>query len=152
MNELTKAHEHALAEADGKTTCISNGSHVDGILHSAGDVRIMGRFHGEIQAKNSVFICFDAEASVTANTVHVIASNFKGDISASDAAEVNAVSTVEGNVNARIIIVAGTVIGDLEARDAVALHSGARIEGGIKARNLSVERGATINGILTIGL
>lgn len=71
---------------------------------------------------------------------------FKGDITSDGRLVVGASAMVEGQIDVGIAIVAGAVVGGIRARSLLELKATARVRGPIAAGALVVERGAQLDG------
>jgi cytoskeletal protein CcmA (bactofilin family) len=80
-----------------------------------------------------------------------IDGTFRGAIKTNDALVIGANATVEADIHCGSATVSGSVIGNITATDSVTLGSGAHVKGDIAAPALSVEKGATFDGLSRMG-
>lgn len=74
-----------------------------------------------------------------------------GDIEAAGNVIVSGSGLVDGNVEAKSLIVFGHVRGDVTALDSIEIKNSATVSGTLNAKKLSVERGAVYDGNIAIG-
>ena len=80
-----------------------------------------------------------------------IDGSYKGAIKTSDQLKVGERAVIEADITCGSAIVKGQVTGNIIARDYVALQSGARVKGDITAPAMSMEKGATFDGLSRMG-
>jgi len=74
-----------------------------------------------------------------------------GEVYSSDIVTVGVEGVVEGNINAKDIVIGGKVIGQLMAEERVVLESKSVLEGNLKTGRLLIEEGAVFNGNSNMG-
>src|SRR5690242_3869278 len=80
-----------------------------------------------------------------------IEGTYKGAIKTSDTLKIGEHAVIEANITCGSAVVKGQVTGNIVARDAVTLQTGARVKGDITAPALSMEKGATFDGLSRMG-
>lgn len=80
-----------------------------------------------------------------------IEGTYKGAIKTSDTLKIGDHAVIEANITCGSAIVRGQVTGNITARDFVTLQQGARVKGDITAPALSMEKGATFDGLSRMG-
>ena len=84
--------------------------------------------------------------TITASSSIRIEGEIKGKIVCHDLVTVGATGTVEGDVDAKNIIIGGKVAGNLSAQDKLVLETKSTITGDIRARRLVIDEGALFEG------
>jgi cytoskeletal protein CcmA (bactofilin family) len=107
----------AIPAVDAQTTVISNNAIWKGDITSEGSMHILGRFEGNINARDEVFILEEAqvEAAIAAAKV-IISGRYHGTMNCGDRLEVLPTGRVKGEVFAPTLVV----------------HNGAIINGNVK--------------------
>ena len=80
-----------------------------------------------------------------------IAGTYKGAIKTSDQLKIGGQAVIEANITCGSAVVNGQVTGNIVARDFITLQSGARVKGDLTAPALSMEKGATFDGLSRMG-
>jgi cytoskeletal protein CcmA (bactofilin family) len=80
-----------------------------------------------------------------------IEGTYKGAIKTSDTLKIGEHAVIEANITCGSAIVKGQVTGNIVARDFITLQTGARVKGDITAPALSMEKGATFDGLSRMG-
>jgi cytoskeletal protein CcmA (bactofilin family) len=75
-----------------------------------------------------------------------IQGDFRGRIKARKTVTVDERASVNGDIQARIVIIHGAVVGDVTASREVVIQATGRLHGDVKAPAFQVERGAFLNG------
>ncbi len=131
-------------------TYLAPGTVLEGTLHTKGDVVIAGTFKGDIAAEGNVTLQTSVTGNVTARSMTLTDCTLTGQCVVTGKMDIKSASAVQGNIKAEVVLCSGTVDGDIEAAGDVRLESSARVKGNITAGSLSVERGAVIEGKLTV--
>jgi cytoskeletal protein CcmA (bactofilin family) len=84
--------------------------------------------------------------TITASSSIRIEGEIKGKVICHDLVTIGATGTVEGDVDAKNIIVGGKVSGNLSAQDKMVLEAKSSICGDVRARRLVVDEGAMFDG------
>ncbi|HMV27057.1 polymer-forming cytoskeletal protein [bacterium] len=84
--------------------------------------------------------------NISASTSIRIEGEIKGKIVCHDAVTIGTTGMVEGDIDAKSVIVGGKVIGNVTSQDRLMMESRSGIQGNIKARRLVVEEGAVFEG------
>jgi cytoskeletal protein CcmA (bactofilin family) len=80
-----------------------------------------------------------------------IEGTYKGAIKTSDVLKVGEQAVIEADITCGSAIVKGQITGNIVARDSVTLQQGARVKGDITSPTMSMERGATFDGLSRMG-
>jgi cytoskeletal protein CcmA (bactofilin family) len=93
--------------AGSEVTVVGQGARIDGTLVSAGSLRIDGHVKGKVRAEGDVTLSPQStvEADIDAQNV-TVAGTFKGNINAKTRAELARGGRVEGNITAKVLVVA----------------------------------------------
>ncbi len=79
-----------------------------------------------------------------------IDSDFQGSLTTDGCLTVGPAGSVEGNIQAREVIVEGAVVGNITARRQLIVRASARLHGDIETACLEIERHAFFNGRTTM--
>jgi cytoskeletal protein CcmA (bactofilin family) len=145
------AASSAPAAGNGNITYLAPGSYLEGTLKVKGDVEIAGDFKGDMSASGNVTIHANINSNVTAARLDLVACKLVGDIHASSVVVVDENSSVEGKVCAAELICAGKIKGNVEVSENSIYREGSRVDGNITTGSMTMERGAVINGSLSMG-
>lgn len=74
-----------------------------------------------------------------------------GDIEEAGNVIVSGSGLIDGNIEAKSLIVFGRIHGDVTALDSIEIKNSATVSGRLNAKKLSVERGAVYDGNIAIG-
>lgn len=101
-----KKSSRSSAKVTNFSTCIAEGSEIEGKFTFSGTVMLNGRLRGEIVSNDSLVIGEKGvvNASIRAGIVQ-IAGEVVGDVNASDRVELMDHSRVYGDVNAPVVII-----------------------------------------------
>jgi cytoskeletal protein CcmA (bactofilin family) len=80
-----------------------------------------------------------------------IEGTYKGAIKTSDTLKIGEHAVIEANITCGSAIVKGQITGNIVARDFIALQTGARVKGDMTAPALSMDKGATFDGLSRMG-
>ncbi len=75
----------------------------------------------------------------------------EGDVDCSGIVTIGASGHVTGEVRAESVVVDGEVRGDLHVQSEITLHKSARVFGDMTTQGIVIERGAKVEGRITIG-
>jgi cytoskeletal protein CcmA (bactofilin family) len=90
-----------------EVTVVGQGARIDGTLVSAGSLRIDGHVQGKVRAEGDVTLSpqSNVEADIDAQNV-TVAGAFKGNINAKNRAELARGGRVDGNITAKVLVIA----------------------------------------------
>lgn len=129
---------------------LAPGTVWEGTLHAVGDVEVAGKFKGELTTKSTAVLRADVQGNVTAENLVLSDSSLTGDVVVAESMVIKSGSKIKGNVRAKELRSAGEIIGDMKVSGIISLESTARVKGDVIAGNLSIDRGATLNGSVEI--
>lgn len=89
--------------------------------------------------------------SITGGADLALDGHVEGDIRLEGDLDVNTEATVDGNINARTVVINGTIKGNIEATEHLTVSKTARIKGSLCAPILRLEDGALVSGEFNIG-
>lgn len=106
-------------------------------------------------AATQVGTYFDESSQFTGSlklnkSVHVDGS-IEGDLDCSAAVTIGPTGKVTARIRAESVLIDGEVHGDIEARTEITLRKSARVYGDLKTEGIVIERGAKVEGQITIG-
>lgn len=127
---------------------IGVGTTFEGNVTTHGDLEISGELKGNVYSEGKVVVMSNTTGNIKAATVSIFGCQVNGDIVTTGLLEIDATSSVNGNIIAGNIICAGTVTGDLDIKENFALSDSGVINGNIKMASMSVAKGAKITGKL----
>jgi cytoskeletal protein CcmA (bactofilin family) len=83
-------------------------------------------------------------------SVHIDGS-IEGDLDCSATVTIGPSGKVTAHIRAESVLIDGEVHGDIEARTGITLRKSARVYGDLKTEGIVIERGAKVEGQITIG-
>jgi len=86
----------------------------------------------------------------TAKAVH-IDGKVEGDVDCGSTVTIGNGGKVNAHIRAEAVLIDGEVHGDIEARTEITLRKTARVFGDLKTEGIVIERGAKVEGQITIG-
>lgn len=84
--------------------------------------------------------------SITASSSIRVEGEIKGKVVCHDLVTVGSTGNVEGDVDAKNIVIGGKVNGNISAQDKLVMEAKSSVAGDIRARRLVVDEGATFEG------
>ena len=98
---------------------------------------------------------FDASSQFTGSlklhkSVHIDGS-IEGDLDCAAVVTIGPSGKVTAHIRAESVLIDGEVHGDIEARTEITLRKSARVFGDMKTEGIVIERGAKVEGQITIG-
>jgi len=127
-------------------TYLAAGTVTRGTITARGGVEVAGDFEGEIAAKGKVALHSNITSKITAAGLVLTACTLTGDVEISGGVNVDAQSSITGNVRAESMVCAGRIQGDLDIQDDLVLDGQAQVDGNIKVGTISMVPGAKVNG------
>lgn len=144
------APQHAAPYVLVPSTYLAAGTTMEGTLKSKGDVEIAGVFSGEIESEGDVTVRTKLTGNITAANLNVVDCELEGDCHVSGKMQVSEKSQVTGNFFVGDMVCAGAIVGDTLANGTVTLSPSARVTGDVTTGSVSIERGAYIDGKLSM--
>lgn len=132
------------------STYLAAGTVMEGTLKSKGDVEIAGTFTGEIVSDGDVTVRTKLSGNITASNLTIIDCELEGDCHVTGKMQISEKSHITGNFFAGEMICSGNIIGDTVATSSVTLAPTAKVTGDITTGTLTIERGAFIDGKLSM--
>ena len=129
----------------GKTV-IAEGTVLEGMIRSKGDIEIMGEFKGNIYTDGKVTVMSKLVGTIEAGNLVIIGTEVTGDAVVKNDFEIDGNSAITGNIASGNITCLGRVFGDLDIKENMTLGEKAEINGNIKMGSMSVAKGAKITG------
>lgn len=131
-------------------TYIAPGTEFEGHLKTKGDVEIAGKFTGDIESEGDVTLHTYMEGNITSANLNILDCEFKGDCAVSGRVQINSTSRFAGNIHAGDLICAGVIEGNSEISGNSMFDTTADVQGDIITGTMTMERGASISGKLTM--
>ncbi len=101
--------------------------------------------HESTDATNQIGTSVHVQGDVQCQEDLVVGGHVAGNVSAPDH-EIVVGGQVDGDLRARVLVIAGRVHGDVFASERVELHPGCRVEGSLVAPRIAVHDGAMLSG------
>lgn len=139
---------HSMNEQDATT--ISKGTVLHGNIESEGDLIIHGHVKGDIICNSNLSVYGTVEGIINCNNAYFDQAIIIGDVGCSGNLELTDSSTVDGNVEAYELLNGGRIKGDAMVSEHVRFTSTSAIVGNVSANAIQVDRGAVIQGKVTI--
>lgn len=136
--------------APAATTYIAPGTELTGTLKTDSNVEICGKFEGDIISTGTVLLRADHHGNVSAGQLELSGKAMKGDAAVSGTMTVGEGSAITGNLTVGTLICRGDINGDVQCSGDVTLGRTARITGNIQAATITMEKGCTVKGNITV--
>ena len=131
-------------------TYIAPGTEFEGHLKTKGDVEIAGKFTGDIESEGDVTLHTYMEGNISSVNLNILDCEFKGDCTVSGRVQINSTSRFTGNIHANDLICSGVIEGNSEISGNSMFDTTADVQGDIITGTMTMERGASISGKLTM--
>lgn len=132
------------------TTYIAPGTELTGTLKTDSNVEICGKFEGDIISTGTVLLRADHHGNVTAKQLELNGKSMQGDATVSDAMTIGEGSVITGNLVVGTLICRGIINGDVQCSGDVTLGKTARVTGNIQAATITMEKGCSVKGNITV--
>lgn len=111
----------------------------------------MGRLKkGDIISTGTVLLRADHHGNVTAKQLELNGKSMQGDATVSDAMTIGEGSVITGNLVVGTLICRGIINGDVQCSGDVTLGKTARVTGNIQAATITMEKGCSVKGNITV--
>lgn len=137
-------------EVDYDTTILNKGSVLTGNIECDNDLIIHGHVKGDVICNANLSVYGVIEGSIHCGNAYFDNAIIVGDIGCSGSLQISESSTVDGNVEAYELMNGGRIKGNAVVSDGVRFLSTSVIVGDIDANDIEIERGAVIQGSVTI--
>lgn len=135
---------------DYQATTISKGTMLQGNIETDGDLVIQGHVKGDIICNANLSIFGVVEGTINCNNAYFDNAVLVGDIGCSGNMQLSESTTIHGNVEAYEILNGGRIKGNLTVAEGVHFLATSAIVGDVSASNIEIERGAVLQGNVTI--
>jgi len=139
-----------MAQHEEDATTISKSTSIIGNIETDGDLIIKGHVKGDILCNASLSVYGVVEGTISCNNAYLDNAMVIGDIGCSGNMQVTQSSTVNGNVEAYELLNGGRIKGNAAVTQSIRFLATSAIVGNISANDIQVERGAIIQGNVTI--
>lgn len=141
----------AMVQPKSVRTTIAKGTRITGDMVSDGDVDVYGEVNGNITTTGSLTVHGKVNGDMQAATIVVSGSEVTAaSIVALTTIVIQKDSVVKANITAKDIEISAKVIGNIAAKGDCSLCSSAHVEGDATAATFAMERGAFLDGKLSI--
>ena len=127
----------------------TEGLTIEGNVTSETGIVIRGTVKGSVTCRADVEISGEITGDVEGKNVRVTGGGVQGNITAGEMLSIDR-SRIKGNLSAMHARINTSIEGDITVRGTLTLQREADIRGNITAAGMSVEEGASMNGLMTI--
>ena len=127
----------------------TEGLTIEGNVTSETGIIIRGTVKGSVTCRADVEISGEITGDVEGKNVRITGGGVQGDITAGEMLSIDR-SRIKGNLSAMHARINTSIEGDITVRGTLTLQREADIRGNITAAGMSVEEGASMNGLMTI--
>lgn len=118
----------------------------EGKLTTNGNVEVLGKYEGNIEADGQVLLHTDMKGNITASVLDLDNCKVTGEIYVGEKTTISRDSHVVGDLHTKQLECFGKVNGNLFVKEHTNLDSTAEIAGDIKTGTMSIAKGARIDG------
>lgn len=129
---------------------IAPGTELTGTLKTDSNVEICGKFEGDIISTGTVLLRADHHGNVTAKQLELNGKSMQGDAAVSETMTIGEGSVITGNLVVGTLICRGVINGDVQCSGDVTLGKTARVTGNIQAATITMEKGCSVKGNITV--
>lgn len=135
--------------ADREMNVFTEGLTIEGNVTSETGIVIRGTVRGSVTCRADVEISGEITGDVEGKNVRITGGGVQGNITAGEMLSIDR-SRIKGNLSATHARINTSIEGDITVRGTLTLQREAAIRGNITAAGMSVEEGASMNGLVTI--
>ena len=135
--------------ADREMNVFTEGLTIEGNVISETGIVIRGTVRGSIACRADVEISGEITGDVEGKNVRITGGGVEGNITAGEMLSIDR-SRIKGNLSATHARINTSIEGDISVHGTLTLQREAAIRGNITAAGMSVEEGASMNGLVTI--
>lgn len=156
MDELTDAYQTAPESStinpvlSEDATTLSKGTLITGNIETDGDLIIHGHIKGDIICNSNLSVFGVIEGTINCYNAYFDNAIIIGDTLCSGNLQISESSTLTGNVEAYELLNGGRIKGNAVVGEGVRFLSTSAIVGDVSANDIEIERGAVIQGNVTI--
>lgn len=118
----------------------------EGKLKTNGNVEVLGKYEGDMEADGQVLLHTDMKGNITASMLELDNCKVTGELHVEEKTTVSRESNIIGDVYTKRLVCFGKIKGNLFVKDETTLDATAEITGDIKTGTMSVAKGARIDG------
>ena len=131
-----------------RSTLIAEGTVIRGSIFTEGHVEVLGRVEGDVSAQGDVRVEGHVFGNITGDCVELIATQLRGNLTATNRVHINKDSVIVGDIHTNTIDFDGKMKGEIDAKGAANINSDSYLAGNVSAQTVSIQSGASINGIV----
>lgn len=131
-------------------TCIGSSAIILSGITSEQNIQVDGICKGDVQTDRNVMLSGKIEGNVSGQNIYIYSGAVQGNIIAEKKVILNTKGIVIGNIQCQDIEADGKIKGNIQAENMAVLKSEAIIQGNISAQAIHTDKGAVINGKVTM--
>lgn len=135
---------------NAETAVITADTQIHGAIVTKSPLIIKGKVKGNILCEETVRLSGEIEGNVTSMSIEVKGATIKGDLRMKYTAILEEGSRLSGNLEAESAVINGSVEGDMRIHGNLRIMSHSRINGDIFAGSLEIDKGAVVNGKVSV--
>lgn len=129
---------------------LHDDTHVVGDIQCDSNLAVYGYVKGSINCKYNLKLQSKVDAEISAGSIDLAGAEVNGNITCRKELKINNESVITGDINAGDCVIDGTVKGNIVVANSIHIQKNAVVDGDITAKEISLLRGARINGKLTM--
>lgn len=133
-------------------TVIAHDVEIIGDIKAQGDIDIRGEIKGNIYSEGHVMLAGAVSGSIMADSADLESGFLNGEaLQVQTHIDIKEGFEINSEIQARSIDINGKVHGNITVTEDIVLYENADVAGNVMAQNISVQKGAVINGNIKIG-
>ena len=131
-------------------TILAKGTVFEGNLISKGDVEIGGQLKGNVVTEGNIVLHSEVLGDVKAANLDILSNTLTGNVDVAGKVTLAAGSEIKGNITTQSLVCSGKIIGDMTVEESVCLDELSHVVGNVTSKNITISRGAYIDGKISI--
>ncbi len=150
--DTVKEQEHVEVSevAQVKTTIIERGTVINGDLKIKGDLELYGEVVGDVLCEAHVTFDGDVKGNVQCHSGTFTGGFITGNVSSKEGIHIGDKTEVFGDIQSNSADILGKVKGNCVLHSEIIIRESGAILGNIDAKNITIEKGATVQGTVNI--